>query len=67
MNAQIKEKLDQLIKLYKLSPSLRDIIINKIKQYPTAERIYFAQGCTTYIYNIKLNTIKTKGGCGCGR
>ena len=67
MNAQIKEKLDQLIKLYKLSPSLRDIIISKIKQYPTAERVYFVQGRTTYTYNKKLNTLKTKSGCGCGR
>ena len=67
---QEKKTLDQLIKLYKLSPALRQVIINKINQKPTEQKIYFLQGCSTYLYNRRRKTItktKSSSGCGCGR
>ena len=63
-----KKTLDQLIKLYNLSPALQQVIINKINQKPTEQKIYFIQGCSRYQYNRTLKTItKTSSGCGCGR
>ena len=67
MNTTIINNLNQLIKLYKLAPHLRQLIINAIKLKPAAEKIYFMKGCTVYTYNKKLNILKTKSGCGCGR
>ena len=67
MDSTTMANLNQLIALYKLSPTLRTIIITKINERPTAEKIYFMKGCTSYIYNRKINTLKTKSGCGCGR
>ena len=67
---QEKQILDQLIKLYKLSPTLRQVIINKINQKPTEQKIYFIQGCSIYQYDRKEKTItktKSSSGCGCGR
>ena len=65
-----KKTLDQLIKLYNLSPALRQVIIHKITYKPTEQKIYFIKGCSRYQYNRRLKTItktKSSSGCGCGR
>jgi len=68
MNQEEKNTLDQLIRIYSLSPSLRQHIMNVVSNKPNIQKIYFIQGCSRYTYNRQLKTItKTKSGCGCGR